>query len=49
MHDVPVAAKHHAAIFNAVARSDEKRAASASDALMDYAADITRRTVLTRN
>jgi hypothetical protein len=41
MHDVPVAAKHHAAIFEAVARGDEK--SSASDALMDYAAEITRR------
>jgi DNA-binding GntR family transcriptional regulator len=49
MHDVPVAAKYHAAIFEAVARGDEKRAAGTSDALMDYVAEITRRTVLIRN
>jgi DNA-binding GntR family transcriptional regulator len=49
MHDVPVAAKYHAAIFEAVARGDEKTAASTSDALMDYVGEITRRTVLIRN
>jgi DNA-binding GntR family transcriptional regulator len=48
MHDVPVAAGHHASVFEAVAIGDEKRAAAASDALMDYAEELTRRTVLTR-
>lgn len=46
MHDVPVAAKYHAAIFEAVARGDEMVAARTSDALMDYVMEITRRTVM---
>lgn len=48
MHDVPVAANLHASIFEAVALGDEARAAAASDRLMDYAEELTRRTVLTR-
>lgn len=49
MHDVPVAAGLHAGIFEAVALGDEKRAADASDRLMDYAEELTRRTVLIRS
>ncbi|WP_208752991.1 GntR family transcriptional regulator [Bradyrhizobium genosp. SA-3] len=48
IHDVPVAAKLHANVFEAVALGDEQRAAEASDKLMDYAEELTRRTVLTR-
>jgi DNA-binding GntR family transcriptional regulator len=48
MHDVPVAAGHHANVFEAVALGDENRAAQASDQLTDYAEDLTRRTVLSR-
>jgi len=49
MHDVPVAANLHAGIFEAVALGEEARAAAASDRLMDYAEELTRRTVLTRS
>ncbi len=49
MHDVSVAAKHHADVFEAVALGDVKRAAEASDRLMDYTEELTRRTVLTRS
>jgi DNA-binding GntR family transcriptional regulator len=49
IHDVAVAAKHHANVFEAVALGDEQRAAEASDGLMDYADELTRRTVLTRS
>ncbi len=48
MHDVPVAAGHHANVFQAVAVGDEKEAADASDGLMDYTIELTRRTVIDR-
>ncbi len=48
MHDVPVAAGHHARVFEAVALGDEKRAVEATDALMDYVSELTRRTVIDR-
>jgi DNA-binding GntR family transcriptional regulator len=40
--DMPLAAEHHARVIRAVANGDEAAAAVASDALMDYAVEITR-------
>lgn len=43
--DLPVAARLHAAVARRVAEGDEPKAASASDELVDYIEDVTRRTV----
>lgn len=40
--DMPLAAQHHVRVIRAVADADERAAAAASDALMDYADEITR-------
>lgn len=45
-HDLPVAARHHIEIIEAVAAGDEAAAAAASDRLMDYAEGLTRDTIL---
>lgn len=46
--DIEVAAKHHANVIQAVAIGDEKRAATASDRLMDYVEEFTRATITSR-
>jgi DNA-binding GntR family transcriptional regulator len=46
--DVEVAARHHANVIQAVAIGDEKKAATASDRLMDYVEEFTRATVTAR-
>ena len=44
-HDLPVAARHHAAVIRAIALGDEAKAGAASDRLMDYVEELTRATV----
>lgn len=44
-HDLPVAARHHAAVIRAIAAGDEAKAGAASDRLMDYVEELTRATV----
>jgi DNA-binding GntR family transcriptional regulator len=46
--DLAVATKHHAEVVRAVAMGDEKKAAAASDRLMDYVEEFTRATVTNR-
>ena len=46
--DLTVATKHHAEVIRAVVVGDEKRAAAASDRLMDYVEELTRATVASR-
>jgi len=46
--DLAVATRHHAAVIRAVAIGDEKKAANASDRLMDYVEEFTRATVTGR-
>jgi len=43
--DMPLAAKLHAAVARAIAKSDTKAAAAASDKLLDYIEEFTRSTV----
>jgi DNA-binding GntR family transcriptional regulator len=43
--DLDVATRHHIEVIRAVAIGDEKKAAAASDKLMDYVEDFTRATV----
>lgn len=43
--DMPLTARQHADIARAIAAGDEKRAAAAVDALMDYIEEFTRATV----
>lgn len=45
-NDMPVAARHHIEIIEAVAAGDEASASAASDRLMDYAEALTRNTIL---
>jgi DNA-binding GntR family transcriptional regulator len=47
-HDLAVATRYHAAVIHAVAVGDEKKAAAASDKLMDYVEEFTRATVTNR-
>jgi DNA-binding GntR family transcriptional regulator len=47
-HDLAVATRHHAAVIRAVAIGDEKKAAAASDRLIDYVEQFTRATVTGR-
>jgi DNA-binding GntR family transcriptional regulator len=47
-HDLAVATRYHAAVTHAVAVGDEKKAAAASDKLMDYVEEFTRATVTNR-
>ena len=42
--DLATATRHHSAVIRAVATGDEKRAAEASDKLMDYVEEFTRAT-----
>jgi DNA-binding GntR family transcriptional regulator len=46
--DLATATRHHSAVIRAVATGDEKRAAEASDKLMDYVEEFTRATVTNR-
>jgi DNA-binding GntR family transcriptional regulator len=46
--DLATATRHHAAVIRAVAAGDEKKAAGASDKLMDYVEAFTRATVAKR-
>jgi DNA-binding GntR family transcriptional regulator len=46
--DLATATRHHSAVIRAVATGDEKRAADASDRLMDYVEEFTRATVTNR-
>lgn len=46
--DLTVATQHHAAVIRAVAAGDAKRAAAASDRLMDYVEKFTRATIAGR-
>jgi DNA-binding GntR family transcriptional regulator len=46
--DLAVATQHHANVIRAVAIGDEKKAAAASDKLMDYVEEFTRATVTNR-
>jgi DNA-binding GntR family transcriptional regulator len=46
--DLAVATRHHAAVVRAVAIGDEKKAAEASDRLLDYVEEFTRATVTNR-
>ncbi|MBL8705355.1 MAG: GntR family transcriptional regulator [Rhodospirillales bacterium] len=46
VHDLSVAANHHARVVRAIASGDEARAAAESDRLMDYVEELTRATVL---
>jgi len=46
VHDLTVAASHHARVIRAIASGDETRAATESDRLMDYVEELTRATVL---
>jgi len=46
VHDLTVAANHHARVIRAIAKGDEEAAAAASDRLMDYVEALTRSTVL---
>jgi DNA-binding GntR family transcriptional regulator len=46
--DLAVATKHHTAVIHAVAVRDERKAAAASDKLMDYVEAFTRATVTNR-
>ena len=46
--DLATATRHHSAVIRAVATGDEKRAADASDKLMDYVEEFTRATVTNR-
>ena len=46
--DLAVATQHHTAVIRAVAIGDEKKAAAASDKLMDYVEEFTRATVTNR-
>lgn len=43
--DLTVATQHHVAVIRAVATGDERKAAAASDRLMDYVEEFTRATV----
>jgi DNA-binding GntR family transcriptional regulator len=47
-HDVAVAARHHSAVIQAVAAGNAKKAAAASDKLMDYVEEFTRATITDR-
>ena len=44
-HDMPVAARHHAAVIRAIVSGDEAKAGAAADRLMDYVEELTRATV----
>lgn len=46
VHDLGVAASHHARVVRAIASGDEANAAAESDRLMDYVEKLTRATVL---
>ncbi len=46
VHDLGVAANHHARVVRAIASGDEAKAAAESDRLMDYVEELTRATVL---
>jgi len=46
--DVAVAARHHSAVIQAVAAGNAKKAADASDRLMDYVEEFTRATITDR-
>jgi DNA-binding GntR family transcriptional regulator len=46
--DLAVATRHHIEVIRAVAIGDEKKAAAASDKLMDYVEEFTRATVTNR-
>ena len=46
VHDLHVAADHHARVVRAIASGNEADAAAASDNLMDYVEELTRATVL---
>lgn len=48
-HDLPVAARHHAAVIRAIALGEESRAGAAADALMDYVEELTRATVMLKS
>ena len=45
-HDLPVAARHHAAVIRAIASGDEAGAGAAADRMMDYVEELTRATVI---
>jgi DNA-binding GntR family transcriptional regulator len=46
--DLATATRHHDAVIRAVAAGDERRAAEASDKLMDYVEQFTRATIMDR-
>jgi DNA-binding GntR family transcriptional regulator len=46
--DLAVATRHHVEVIRAVAKGEEDKAAAASDRLMDYVEEFTRRTVTSR-
>lgn len=46
VHDLTVAANHHARVVRAIASGNEANAAAESDRLMDYVEELTRATVL---
>ena len=45
-HDLPVAARHHAAVIRAIASGDEAGAGAAAHRMMDYVEELTRATVI---
>ncbi len=45
VHDLPVAASHHAKVIRAIVSGNEAKAGAASDRLMDYVEELTRATV----
>lgn len=47
--DLNVATRHHVEVIRAVAKGDADKAAAASDRLMDYVEEFTRRTITERN
>lgn len=46
--DLQLACEHHAAVFEAIARGDEAQAARASEAVLDYAEQFTRASLMAR-
>jgi DNA-binding GntR family transcriptional regulator len=49
VHDLPVAARHHADVIRAIALGEEARAGAAADRLMDYVEQLTRATVMLKD
>ena len=43
--DMPLAARLHAAVARAIAQGDQKGAAAASDRLIDYIQDFSRKSI----